>query len=254
MLGQVSEKRTDVNSYPEGISMQHVGNDDLKFRRHRRMRELPELTYEITEEPDLLHQYYVLRSMQISPLLPSPLSVEPDLYDKRANIMIIRSGRQVVGGIRIITRNNTDEPPLYIERGGFDLHKLLPHLELDKNPYCDLSRLFLLEEYRNSEVTRNMYRCIVDCFNRLGMRYGFAASSPAAARVHRRSLMGTGANHYLISNLEIPYGTKGREDNPANEVLNMFDTVSYTEQTRNSFIKKLHPISMIKSEELEPTM
>ena len=245
MFGQVSETATSTN-YPEGMSMQHVGNDDLKFRRHRRMRELPELTYEFTKEPDLLHQYYVLRSIHLSRTLPTVVPIEPDQYDLRSEIMVIRKKRQVVGGARIIVRRTSDTPPLYIERGGFLMEEALPELAVNLYPYCEISKLYLLDEFQNMETVKQMYRCVVEKFNEMGMRYGFATSSVPAARIHRRSLKGSGANYTLLNHVKVPVDGPERADNRSFQVLSLFDTMEQASPEKLLLLERMSGVELIE--------
>ena len=143
MLEQVTKNR-EVNDFPEGMSMQHVINEDLMFDRHRRLRTRPDAVYEFTTDLDLLHQYYVMRSIHLSKVLPTVVPAEADPYDERSEIMVVRIGRQVVGGARILLKRNPRDPALYIERGGFNLPDALPELDLNSVTYCEISKMFLL--------------------------------------------------------------------------------------------------------------
>jgi len=153
--------------------------------------------------------------------------------------MVVRVGRQVVGGARILVRRSPQDLPLYIERGNWQMVDVLPELELDRHTYCELSKLFLLEEFQNSQVMQMMFACIMRRCTELGADYGFATSSPSAARIHRRTLRRIGVNYTLLSHIEVPTEGEERSDNTSYQQLIMFDDMATPSTGKLRLLKKM---------------
>ncbi len=195
----------ETTEFPEGASMEHVLQEEMMFRRHRRLREAEELTYEFTTDPALLHQYYVLRSILLYRAVGSEISTEADSYDERSHILVARKGNQVVGGVRLIIRDpRKGDKPLWLERGGFSLADQLPQLELDKTPYCDFSRLAILEEFQQTGASLRMYEELYKLSSSYGVKYHFATATAPALRIQKRMLQKMGHHIYILPQVSVP--------------------------------------------------
>jgi len=239
-LGIMQE--TDCNLAEVSVRSRAASQDERErqiVQRHQRSRKTADLTYEFTSDPGFLHQYYVLRSLELSKVTPVPVPPKADAYDERAHILVVRQGRQVIGGVRMVVRRGLQDDFLYMERNGWELSQILPELDLAHNPYCEISKLSLLEEFQNSRITKELYRNVVEKFDELGMVYGFAISSLRAARIHRRSLMHANANHALLSGIKVPLYEGESVENPANRVLNLFDTAPGLLRGKNKLLQRL---------------
>ncbi len=154
--------------------MQHIIQEDLLFSRHFRLPRYPELKVEFTQDPPILHQYYTLRGMNFADS-PAKLRIsDATESDARAQIIIVKMGRQVVGGARIIIRHSPNDTPLSIEDERLSICDALANLELKNSAYGEISKLFLLEEYQKNPIINAIYECISAKLKQLGVRYAFA--------------------------------------------------------------------------------
>jgi len=203
MLEQATQY-SENNEFLEGASMEHVLQEDMMFRRHRRLREAEELTYEFTTDPALLHQYYVLRSLIFDRALQVSLPAEADEIDQQSDILIARQGNQVVGGVRMqIIEPHSDTKTMINQYGG-DAKKTLPNLDLDKKRYCELSRMVIPEEFQNSDVVSGIFSSLLERSLKEHIDYGLLIGMKSALRVHRKIFNRLGVDVSCIDKINVP--------------------------------------------------
>ncbi|MDG1286865.1 MAG: GNAT family N-acyltransferase [Rickettsiales bacterium] len=212
MLEQVRQYR-DNNEFPEEVSMEQVLQEDMLFRRHRKLREAEELTYEFTKDPALLHQYYVLRSLVFARTHGVDFEKEEDSFDTKSDTLIVRAGNQVLGGVRM-TFSHPDKPTqLSMEKYGVKLQENLPELELAKNGYCEASRMAILEEYQTNDITTAFIRLMFQHCHSLGIKYAFSMSPNSLHRLYRITSRKLDYICRVVDNIHFPHNIDGIEGN-----------------------------------------
>jgi hypothetical protein len=173
-------------------------------RRLVKPREQKEISYEFTNDPALLHQYYRLREeMFISVWGLNHYSGSEDIYDNGSHILISRRGLQVVGGIRLTISSAAQRQQLPIEGMGIDLQSLFPELDLKNSTYCELSRLAILPEFRDGDMVGQggvhwVRRAIAE-----GVDYAFNIAPVPLARNYRQSMQNYGFQWKIRNDIKI---------------------------------------------------
>lgn len=162
------------------------------------------VVFEITNDPDLLEQYYKLReeSYREVLLLPEFSGVEEEL-DRNSDILIARIGDRCLGGIRICGSDNMDLLPL--EQSGDDLTSQMPHLGLDNVGYCQWMRLTLRPDTKIPKIQLQKQFCLaLTKFSAsLGYRYGFCISSKVHHRFYKRLFRQYGYDYWNCENITV---------------------------------------------------
>lgn len=146
------------------------------------------ITYEFTNDPALLHQYYRIREIMYRKVFnTTEFSGEEDAYDKISHILIARKGRLCIGGCRFTVREADEFYKLPLEEcGNVDLRDMFPELYLNEFRHCEISRFALLEEYNDFDVFRTMSKMVFDSVQRMNVRWVFIKSSYPMARNWRK--------------------------------------------------------------------
>lgn len=191
---------TDVRSVPDL---------DLAALERRFSRVTPPIspeavTCEFTNDPALLEQYYLLRRevyVRAWELDHFPLK---DEYDRNCHTLIMRLGRQCVGGVRMILRTPRSRTLLPMEAAGVDLHDALPGINLEYQTYGEISRMARLPDYRGFNYTLLIHGHLRRKAHALGMRYGFMLSPAANARMYRRVGHMTRDGYHVLEHIHVP--------------------------------------------------
>lgn len=106
---------------------------------------LTPLPFEVfsTHDPELLAQYYDLRSRQFKrhyPGVPEDFGHE-EAMDHRSEIVLACAGKRVCGGARLTVRYPGQPPCLPLEAAGFELPRLARHEHLFHRGVGEISRL-----------------------------------------------------------------------------------------------------------------
>ena len=179
--------------------------EDYLARKANRSAELrKELSYDITSDSALLHQYYRLREeMFISVWGLEHFSGAEDSFDKHSSFIIARQGHQCVGGARITVSNTAHRSALPMEKNDFVLKDLLPELSLDSCAYGEISRLAILPDFRKGQILPEMLRRAIRWGIAEGLQYAFTLSPVALARNYRQLGQVFGID-WKISDIAIP--------------------------------------------------
>lgn len=145
------------------------------------------ITYEFTNDPALLHQYYRIREIMYRKMFNTQeFSGEEDAYDRISHILVARKGRLCIGGCRFTVREADEVFRLPMESSEVDLRNLFPDLRLDEYRHCEISRFALLEEYNDFDVFRTMSKMVFDSVQRMNIRWVFIKSAYPMARNWRK--------------------------------------------------------------------
>lgn len=190
---------------PAVLSEQQVREGELEQCYTRRIRPHTDLVYEFTHDPALLQQYYAVRQR----LYTEKWGLEhfpegPEDFDKRGMILVVRSGKLVVGGVRMLIRSPRINKPLQIEADGINLQEYLPQLQLEHNSYCEISRLALLPEFRGIDTSICIYRVLKRKAVAHKVKYGFVLAPYSQIRNYRLMSKIEGEDYVTCENVPIP--------------------------------------------------
>lgn len=102
----------------------------------------PVVIYGVTEDRDLLEQYFALRRRQYHrhfPTLP-PWFGEEEAADSVADIVVATVGQRVLGGARISYAGPGAAARLPLESEQFELKRVFPDWRLDQQLICEFCR------------------------------------------------------------------------------------------------------------------
>lgn len=163
-----------------------------------------EVVYEFTKDPALLEQFYHLRRdmyLRTWGLSDFPLK---DADDTRSHTLILRVGRQCVGGVRMIVRTPRSRKLLPMEQAGVSLQDALEGVNLRRVNYCEISRLARLPEYRGFEYTLGVHYHLRRKALAHDVRYAFILSPGSNARMYRRTIVNEPEPYLILDHVSVP--------------------------------------------------
>lgn len=141
------------------------------------------ITFEVTQDRALLHQYYDIRERMYRKMFDSKDFVdEEDLYDKLGHIIVARRGKLCLGGCRLIIREGDEGFLLPLESQEFKLRNVFPDLPLSKERHGEISRFAILDDYNNRDVLSGLCEVMYNQVVASGAHYMFAKSTLTMAR------------------------------------------------------------------------
>ena len=179
--------------------MQQITHDDFLCNRHIRLPKKQHQSVEFTHDAALIHQYHLLSNLNIagtSAKLGASIATE---HDDRSHIMVVRIGDKVIGGGRLIIRKSADDEKLPIEHTEFSIAQALPEFRLDTKGYAEISKLFLLEQYRSESLLEEMFFHLTHQLKKLNLRYGFSIETPPMPKASSHPRRGYRLEHYQIN-------------------------------------------------------
>ncbi len=140
------------------------------------------VTYELTQDPALLHQYYRLREVKYNKVFNvDGYNWGEDYYDKISHILIARRGNLCLGGCRLIIREGDEKWALPMEKGDFNIRESFPNLALDKLRHAEISRLTVMDDC-GDDILSGLYRAMYDVITNSNIHYLFVKSPYRMAR------------------------------------------------------------------------
>lgn len=167
------------------------------------------LKYRFTQDAKQLQQYHRLRKLIYATDLGLDISPKPDRFDPESHTLVVLNRHRCAGGVRITVCNAHSNRALPMETEDFQLRHLLPELHLEQCTYAEISRLILLNDYRDGEVTRKIYKEINRKCRQLDVQYLFAITPYIQARRYMLSSRQLGFN-ITMADLKIPDAQKAR--------------------------------------------
>jgi|CXWL01.1.fsa_nt_gi hypothetical protein len=144
-----------------------------------------QVTYEFTEDPALLHQYYRIREVRYGETLKSEnYNWGEDFHDKLSHILIARRGKLCLGGCRLTIREGDEDWTLPVENDEFNLRKTFPNLHLDRVKHAEISRFVVMEDggTANDDIFYGLCKAMYERVVSSDIHYLFAVSSYILAR------------------------------------------------------------------------
>lgn len=150
--------------------------DRLATARRMRDRKKEPVTYEFTNDPALLHQYFLIREVMYHRRQfnqQKSLAIQ-DEHDKISHILIARVGNVCVGGCRLTVREGDEDFPLPLESDGTNLRETFSQLSLRDSRHAELSRFAVFERYSENEILLGLSKHMYEKVKSLRIRYVFA--------------------------------------------------------------------------------
>lgn len=200
MLASKSLEMFDTHA--NSILLPRILGTTLEMQR----KTLPEeIVVECTTDMQYLNQYYYLRQyVYQKDLQVQTFSGAEDEVDRRSHLLVARIGHFCIGGLRLTISTAEKPAKLTLERGDYSIHDYIPGLQ--GTNYCDLGRVAILPEYRDSRALHQLFRSAVAIAQNHGCKYLFGASPPAAARLFQRTFRHLGYRDELRPDIPVPTG------------------------------------------------
>lgn len=132
-------------------------------------------------------------------------SGDEDKYDNDSIIIIAHKNGVCLGGARMIIHEIDSELLLPVETDNFRLINTFPELKLNRNKYAELSRIAMINEYRNGRHSTEMYRQLIAVKARsLNINYLFCITKMQLARASRMNLKKIGLPFEIKTEVKVP--------------------------------------------------
>lgn len=185
---------------------EYAAKEEALARRYNRAKQ-PDLVFEFTRDPGLLHQYYKIRANEFIDVLglTSGYPENETEHDRNGQILVARIGNFCVGGVRLVSKTPRNPRLLPMEIDDFRLENYFPDLRHKQISYGQLSNLSLLPEFRNREISREMMKRLFSKADAMNLSMLFAASPKLNSRLYRQNciLMGF-QNTKIYWDIELP--------------------------------------------------
>lgn len=153
----------------------------------------PELTFEFTRDPGLLHQYYKIRENEFNNVLGLiDYSGAENEYDRSGHIMVVRRGSFCVGGARINVKTPRMPHLLPVEMNGFRLENYFSRLKYKQLSYGQACTFSLLPEFRGGDISREMVKHVCYKAAALNLSVLFGACPILNARLYKQACVSIG--------------------------------------------------------------
>lgn len=141
-----------------------------------------------SKDRSLLEEYFAVREQCYRLVKDGPLnfSGQEDIFDKTADILIVRNGKKVIGGARIASSNPSFRSLLPLESEGFMMREIFPHLKLQDLSYCEFGRLAVLPQYRSAAMIENIVLTLILRAIETRHKFMFAMNPLVQARCYRK--------------------------------------------------------------------
>jgi len=174
---------------PPGLSghgLPDLEKEKALFSRYTR-KQLPDLTFEFTRDPGLLHQYYRVRADEYNAVYGTlDYPKDETECDRSGHIMVVRRGNFCVGGARLNIKSPRKPDLLPMEIDNFRIENYFSQLMNKQASYCQLSGFSLLEEFRGGDITRQVGKRIVGKCLAANINMLFAVCPILNARLYQK--------------------------------------------------------------------
>ncbi|HEU5048373.1 MAG TPA: hypothetical protein VFT64_11095 [Rickettsiales bacterium] len=166
--------------------------EEALIRRYSRPKQ-PEIVFEFTRDPGLLHQYYRIREDGFGSVLGlTRYSGAECEYDRNGYILVAKMGNFCIGGARLNIKTPRRPHLLPMEIEDFRLEKLFPYLQHKQLSYGQVSGVAILPEFRNGEISREILRRAIQKSVALNVHMLFAICPLINSRLYRQEFVGMG--------------------------------------------------------------
>jgi predicted GNAT family N-acyltransferase len=174
-------------------SFDSESEEALALRYGKARREQTELVFEFTRDPALLHQYHHIYEQQFKAVhKANRYRSTLDEHDRRSHFLVVRQGKQCVGGARLSIKTPRQPDLLPIEINGFRLEAHFPELGQKELRYAQIGRFCLLPDFRGGTATQLMLWHLYRKSVALGMDVVFGTAPLLNARVYMQNFIAMG--------------------------------------------------------------
>jgi hypothetical protein len=184
-----------------------AGDELLRQRYGRRLKQKQDLVYEFTRDPGLIHQYHLIYEEQFRAVHSADRyrHTEEDEHDRRGHFVVVRRGNFCAGGARISIKTPRHNHLLPVEMDGFRLEHYFPQLAQKQMRYGQAGRFCLLPEFRGGDITRDLQRRITRKAVAWGLDMFFATAPLTNARVYKQNCLAIGFKEVKVHfDIELP--------------------------------------------------
>lgn len=195
-VSAASLRRPDFVAIPDSV---------LKRKALRSAAPLGAISYEFTQDPGLLHQYFLMReAMFVSVWGLKQFSGDQDHFDDVSHVMVARRGLQVLAGGRLTISTSAKPQLMPMEGGDMRLKDMFSDLALEGRTFCEFSRLAILPEFRAGPLFPELAQRFIRRAVAEGVDYAFNMAPVPLARSYRQSMMSFGLNWEIRPDLQVP--------------------------------------------------
>ncbi len=208
----VAQKLEDLNS---GLLKGHYifnsdSYDNQRFSAPEKYSR--NISYDITEDRDLIDQYLSIRQEIYRQSYNDP-NVGEDYTDKVSHIFVARAGAgNVIGGLRLTISAPNRPNILPIELSGVNIRSLFPQIDFDKVTFGEASRLAVLPDFRDGAVSDMLLMNSKEYFVReMGAEIGFGCSTMAHIKKFSRFINRLGYNFIIRQDVNVKVASSDAE-------------------------------------------
>jgi hypothetical protein len=164
-----------------------------------------DLNYEFTENIELIQEYNTIAEICYQEDFGVDISAEYERYNKNAHFLIVKKGKQVIGGARLIITNGNMGVKLPMEEDNFLLKCLFTEYSLYQDSYGEICRVVIAPDFRRRTVLLHIFYHLVSLSKSLSCYYLFSITEITRAILYRRAGKQIGINIEIRSDIEVPY-------------------------------------------------
>ena len=163
-----------------------------------------QVIYEVSRDPELLQQYYAIRQQCYRDELNlNGFDGSESEEDRRGHILIARSGRQCLGGIRISPLANEREQLMLADDHLLTLPSLMPQMGFRQGRHCVWERLALAPSFRSIKNNQDFCEHLIKASVMLDYDFAFTLSSLRNARFYKRCHSYVGIDYQIMRDVPV---------------------------------------------------
>ncbi|MGE0753837.1 MAG: hypothetical protein AB7L92_01610 [Alphaproteobacteria bacterium] len=140
---------------PVSVRSGELSEVSLRQRFSRPAYRMADVTYEVSEDAGLLHQYALLCDSMFIAGQGTPVAANNNV---QGEIVVGRRNNHCVAGAQLTFREPGEDKKLPMEREGCDISVLFPQLPLNSVRIVEVSGLSVLPDLHEQQVTREICR------------------------------------------------------------------------------------------------
>ena len=170
------------------------------------------INYQLTESKELIEQYLDIRQVIYRQAYNDP-NVGEDYTDRLSNVFVATNGSgRVIGGVRLTISGPGKPCMLPMEHCGINLRREFPQIDFDKVIFGEASRLAVLPDFRDGEVSDRLLMNSKEYFVReLGAEIGFGCSTMAHTKKFSKFITRLGYNFVIRQDIKVQVTSSSAE-------------------------------------------
>lgn len=224
-----------------------VLQNNISKRFEKQYRKDTPVTYEVTNDRALLHQYYILRErmykIKHKKMDLDGYELGEDLYDKLGVVIIARKGNLCLGGVRLIIREGDESWDLPMECDDFKIRNLFPDLKLNSERHAEISRFAVVEDTGGEDIFLGLCKALYNQVIASDIHYLFVKSTYQLARSWRLIANNFGAKNTKIISDVHPVDKTLADDIKwylvMSDISNLLNSGTNAKQVSNQYSKEI---------------